>query len=69
MKIAELLATILTITGFYLISEQQFLVGFCLSLTANVLWMIWATSVDARGIFVVNACLAFSAMNGILGAI
>ena len=67
MKLAETLATIFTILGFYLISDGVFLVGFSISLVANILWMIWAADSAARGILIVNALLAFSAMNGIIG--
>ncbi len=67
MKIAETLATIGTIIGFYLISENVLLAGFAISLTSNILWIIWSVDADARGILVVNCLLAFSSVNGILG--
>ena len=67
MKIAETLATIFTILGFYLISDGVFLIGFSISLVANILWMVWASDSGAKGILIVNSLLAFSALNGIIG--
>jgi len=69
MKIVELFATLCTVIGFYLVSESYLLVGFSISLAANFLWLVWAADTSARGIFVVNSLLAFSAVNGILGTL
>lgn len=68
MKIIEILATLFTITGFYLISENMLLTGFSISLMANIFWLVWSTDNDAKGIFLVNSLLAISAVNGLLGA-
>jgi hypothetical protein len=67
MKVIELLATFLTIAGFFSISEGWFAAGFATSLAANVLWLAWAYEKQAWGIMVVNACLAVSSVNGLLG--
>lgn len=67
MKTLEFTATICTVLGFYLISQNILLWGFVISLMANVFWICWASRLPARGILVVNALLAFSAINGIMG--
>jgi hypothetical protein len=67
MKIIETLATILTIIGFFMLSENVLLVGFATSLAANVLWLAWSYESKAWGIMVVNSALAVSSVNGILG--
>ncbi len=67
MKIIETFATILTIVGFFLLSEHFMLAGFATSLAANVLWLAWAYETKAYGILVVNAALAVSSVNGMLG--
>lgn len=69
MKLTETLATILSIVSFFLISESFFLLGFSLSLSANILWLLWAADQQAKGIFVVNACLAMASTNGLIAAI
>lgn len=68
MKLCETLATIFTIIGFYLVSENMLLVGFGISLTANILWIVWSVDAGARGILAVNSMLALSSVNGIFGA-
>jgi hypothetical protein len=68
-KIAELLATILTITGFYLLSENMLITGFGISCTANILWLIWSADAGARGIFLVNSLLFLSGINGLFGTL
>lgn len=65
MRAVEVVATILTILGFFLISERVYIVGFTLSLFSNILWLLWAYDKKAWGIIVVNACLAVSSLNGI----
>ena len=69
MNITEILATLFTVIGFYLISENILIIGFSISLASNVLWLIWSADNNARGIFLVNSLLAFSSTNGLLGAI
>ena len=67
MRATETLATLFTLLGFYLISDSVFLVGFSLALVGNILWGLWATGSGARGILIVNAIMAFSSLNGIIG--
>jgi hypothetical protein len=69
MDTTEIVATVLTIAGFFLISEGILGFGFTLSFAANVLWIVWGHSKNARGIMVVNACLLLSSANGIMGLI
>ena len=68
MKTVEVLATILTIAGFFMLSEGMPL-GFAISLMSNVLWLCWGYDAKAWGILVVNSCLALSAVNGILNGV
>lgn len=65
MRSIEILATIMTIVGFFLLSEKVFVVGFTVSLFSNVLWLVWGADQKAWGIVTVNACLALSSINGI----
>lgn len=69
MKTIEILATILTIAGFASISAGALLIGFILSLGANILWLVWASDAKAYGIITVNACLLLSSINGIIHSI
>lgn len=66
MRAIEVLATILTIVGFFLLSEKVYIVGFTISLFSNMLWLLWGYEKKAWGIIVVNACLAVSSINGII---
>lgn len=67
MRAIETLATIFTVVGFFLISEKILLAGFATSLAANVLWLAWGYESKAWGIMIVNAALAVSSVNGLLG--
>jgi len=69
MVVLEILATILTIVSFYLISENILLVGFSLSLLGQLIWLIWAADKNAHGIFIVNVALAVASTNGLMTAI
>lgn len=66
-KAVEVLATVTTIIGFYLLSEHLMVPGFLISLSANALWLVWGFFNKANGIMIVNACLAVSSINGIIG--
>lgn len=66
----EILATIATILGFFLVSTGNFaLIGFTVSAAANCLWIVWGLQVRANGIITVNACLLIAALNGILNSV
>ena len=65
-KIIELLATVGTVLGFFLVSAQILLVGFTISFTSQILWIIWARKAKAVGIIAVNCLLLISSANGIM---
>jgi len=70
-KTIEILATFLTIAGFFILSlspEFRFY-GFLLSFVSNILWILWGSDQKAFGIITVNSCLLLSSINGILGSI
>lgn len=67
MKFIEALATILTIAGFFMLSEGMLVAGFATSFAANILWIMWAYNGRAWGILVVNSALIVSSTNGLLG--
>jgi hypothetical protein len=69
MKIIELIGTLLTVIGFYLISEQAYLAGFAISMLGSFFWLVWSVESKAHGIFVINAIFVFVNLNGILGVI
>jgi hypothetical protein len=65
MEPVELLATIGTILGYFLVTTGILGVGFTISAISQVLWLVWAGRKEAWGIIVVNACLLLSSLNGI----
>lgn len=66
MKMVELLATILTIAGFFMLSEHLYIPGFTTSIVANLLWLAWGYDSKAYGIIAVNGCLLISGINGLI---
>lgn len=64
MKAVELLATVLTIAGFFLLSEKVVFLGFVVSIISNILWIVWGLGTNARGIIIVNAFLLLCGING-----
>lgn len=64
MKAVELLATVLTIAGFFLLSEKVGFLGFVVSIISNILWIVWGLDTNARGIIIVNAFLLLCGING-----
>lgn len=66
MKAVEWFATVLTVAGFFLLSEKIFVAGFITSIVANLLWMAWGYDSKAYGIVAVNALLLLSGINGLM---
>lgn len=64
LKILELCATIGTVAGFWMVSENMAL-GFGVSLLSNVSWLAWAYYKKAPGIAVTNVFLMGAALNGL----
>ena len=66
MKLCEALATLLTIAGFFLISENILIAGFTIALVSNILWLVWASDSGAKGIFLVNGVMLLVSLNGLI---
>ena len=68
MKKLEGAATLGTLVGYLLVSQQIMLAGLLISAVGSILWIIWARNqlVTARGIIVVNT---FLLVFGILGLV
>jgi hypothetical protein len=66
MKAIEVLATIFTVVGYFLLSEKMLQWGFMVSIIANLLWICWSLDKSAWGIMTVNSLLLLSAVNGLL---
>lgn len=65
-KTIEILATIITAAGFFMLSEGAYLQGFILSLAGNAFWISWALPIRGWGLIGLNAFLAVSSLNGLL---
>ena len=66
MKAVEILATIFTVVGFFLLSEKFLQYGFMVSIIANLLWICWSLDKSAWGILTVNSLLLLSSVNGLM---
>jgi hypothetical protein len=68
MKKLEITATIGTMIGYLLVSQQIMLAGLIVSLVASTLWIIWAKfqTIACNGLLIVNGFLVGC---GILGLI
>jgi len=64
-KILEGIATALTISGLWMISNSL-ISGWFLALAGNILWMIWGIEKDAKYLIFLNFILALIAINGVL---
>jgi hypothetical protein len=57
MKYLELAATIATILGYYLVTQNFWVVGLTISLFSNIGWIIWGANGKAYGLIIVNLFL------------
>jgi hypothetical protein len=71
MGTAEILATIGTILGYFLVTEGVLGFGFAISALAQIAWIVWALSGQSKawGIVIVNCCLLVASINGLMGVL
>lgn len=62
VKATEVLATVITIVGFWSNALGVYEVGWALLLIGNLLWISYGLSIGSRGIAIVNVCMAPSAL-------
>ena len=63
-KLIELLATVGTILGLYLLSEGN-ISGFTIGMLSNILWLYIGHEKDMYGLMLTNAILIFINLNGL----
>jgi len=63
-QIIEALATVLTIVGLYLLSENVSH-GFTIGMFSNILWMYIAHERNMLGLLITNLLLMFINLNGL----
>lgn len=63
-KISEILATIATIAGLYLLSEHN-PIGFYIGGLGNLFWLVYASLPKQYGILLVNLILLVINVNGL----
>lgn len=62
--IIEILATILTIAGFYLVAEKN-KTGFYYGLCGNILWIYWGIGFATGAFYFLQFCLMIINIAGI----
>jgi len=67
-KLTEIAATVLTIVGYTLITQQLMLAGILVAIVGNIVWILWAwfQTLDMKGLIIVNS---FMLCAGIVGLI
>lgn len=65
MNMIEIFATIGTLLGLFLLSEQIMIAGFTVGIMSNLLWILYAEQKKLMGIFIVNAIMIFINLNGL----
>ena len=65
MNFLEIFATIGTLLGLFLLSEQIAVAGFTVGIMSNLLWILYAEQKKLMGIFIVNAIMIFINLNGL----
>ena len=67
-KNSEIGATVLTILGYLLITQQIMLIGLIVAIVGNIVWIVWAwwQVIEMRGLIVVNSFMLFVGLFGLI---
>ena len=68
-KPLEIIATITSIIGVYLVSDQYYLSGWLVNALGDVLWAWWGYLKNAPYLIALQAILFIIAMNGLYNAL
>ena len=64
MKILEFVASLLTVLGLYMLSEQNSQ-GFIVGMVSNFLWLYWGHEKNALSLMALNGIMVFINLNGL----